>query len=285
MTQEVIMSQIMRRKHAFVRFWAFGILTLCLSIPGLLAEEEKLKAEDIVARHLASIGTAEARAAVKNRLVGGTVQLINRVGGSGELAGKINIISEGRKIRFGMNFSPINTSSVQVAFDEKNVSVGQVQPGMRSKLSQFIYENNVMVKEGLMGGTLSTAWPLLDLAARQAKLEYSGLEKVQGKKFHEVKYRAKKGGGDMEIYLYFDAENFRHVRTRYHLLKIGNEKTSFSLIEQFDNFGVFDELTLPQTYKLEYSMDSGRFVITWDVAISQLFQNEEVDSKYFEVQH
>ncbi len=29
-----------------------------------------------------------------------------------------------------------------------------------------------------MGGTLSSAWPLLDLAARGAQLEYAGTKKV-----------------------------------------------------------------------------------------------------------
>jgi hypothetical protein len=278
------MDQTTQRRHAFIQFGVLSILTLCFSLPGLLAEDQKLKTEDIVARHLASIGTAEARETAKNRIVGGTVQLIYRVGSSGELSGKINIISEDRKTRFGMNFSPINTSSVQIAYDGDNVSIGQVRPGERSSLSQFIYENNVILKEGLIGGTLSTAWPLLDLTARQAKLDYSGLKTIEGKELHEVKYRAKKGGGDMEIYLYFDPENFRHVRTRYHLLKIANEKTTYSLVEQFDNFGVMDGLTLPQTYKLEYSGDSGRVVIDWDAVLSQFIQNQQVDPKYFIVQ-
>jgi hypothetical protein len=183
-----------------------------------------------------------------------------------------------------MNFSPINTSAVQIAFDGKDVSIGQVRPGERSNLSQFIYENNVMVKEGLLGGTLSTAWPLLDLAARQAKLKYKGLKTIEGKQLHEIQYSAKKGGGDIEVYLYFDPENFRHVRTRYHLVQIADQKAVYTLVEQFDNFGTFEGLTLPQTYKLEYSADSGRIVIDWDSSISQILQNQEIDPKYFAVQ-
>jgi hypothetical protein len=279
------MRKTTQRRHAFVLFWAINVLSLCLSLPGLLAEDAKTKAEDVIAKHLASIGTPEARANVTSRLVGGTVILATRVGGTGELSGKFNLISEGRKTRLGMNFSPINTSAVQIAFDGNKVGIGQVQPGQRSTLAQFIYENDVIVKEGLMGGALSTGWPLLDPTGRQAKLDYNGLKTIEGKQLHEVKYKAKKGGGDLEVYLYFEPENFRHVRTRYSLLKIGTEKASYYLLEQFDNFASIDGLTLPQTYKLEYSGDSGRIVIDWDATVAQILQNQEVDPKYFVVQH
>jgi hypothetical protein len=278
------MCKIMRRKNAFVLVWVLSILTLCLSLSGLLAEDAKMKAEDVVAKHLTSIGTPEARAAVQNRVVSGTVQMECRVGGSCPLSGKTSVISEGREIRFGMNFSPINSSAVQIAFNGDKAAVSQTGPGERSTLAQFVYENIVMVKEGLLGGTLSTAWPLLDLTARQAKLEYTGLKTIEGKELHELKYKAKKGGGDVEINLYFDPENFRHVRTRYSLLKIREQRTTYTLVEQFDNFGTIDGLTLPQTYKLEYSADSGRLVIDWDVAISQIVQNQQIDPKYFAIQ-
>jgi len=187
----------MRRKHAFVSICVLSILTLYLALPGLLAEDAKLKAEDVLAKHLASIGTPEARAAVQNRVVSGTVQMAYRVGQTGQLAGEIIIISEGRKFLHGIKLSALNYPGDQFAFDGDKVFIAQAQPGERSIFSQFIYDNEVIVKEGLLGGTLSTAWPLLDLTARQAKLDYNGLKKIEGKALHEVKYRAKKGGGDI----------------------------------------------------------------------------------------
>jgi len=275
--------ELMQRKYALILFCALITLNLCLLLPGLHAKDAKLKVEDIVAGHLASIGTPEARANIQSRLVGGTVNLAYRIGASGEYSGKINILSEGRRTLFAMNFSPFITTAVQVAFDGNDVAVGQVRPGVRSTLSQFIYENNIMVKEGLLGGTLSTAWPLLDLTARQAKLNYNGLKKIEGMELHEVKYRAKKGGGDMEVYLYFDPNNFRHVRTRYHLVMVAMEKTVYTLVEQFDNFGEVDGLTLPQKYRLEYSARSGQYVVDWDVEISQIMHNQQIDPQYFTI--
>jgi hypothetical protein len=38
----------------------------------------------------------------------------------------------------------------------------------------------LIFKQGLMGGALSTSWPLLDLAGRGAQLEYVGVRKLDG---------------------------------------------------------------------------------------------------------
>jgi hypothetical protein len=292
------MCKIMGRKHAFVLFCLLSILALCLSLPGLLAKDAKLKAEDVVAKHLASIGTPEAREAVQNRVVSGTVRMIHQQGGTGQFLGLINIISEDQKVRLGMNFETLTYYSDQFAFDGDKVAVDQFRPGERSTLSKFFYDHDVIIKEGLLGGILSTAWPLLDLTARQAKLDYTGLKTIEGKKLHEVKYSAKKGGGDLQIYLYFDPENFRHVRTRYRLEKPdaalsgtmsgqGREMTIYTLLEQFDNFGAIDGLTLPQMYMLQLNIQgqSDTILHDWDAKISQIMQNQQIDPKYFTIHY
>jgi hypothetical protein len=55
------------------------------------------KTEDIVAQHLASIGTAEARAAVKSLAVQGTLRFKIMVGGAGDTSGTWQRLSEDRK--------------------------------------------------------------------------------------------------------------------------------------------------------------------------------------------
>jgi len=40
---------------------------------------------------------------------------------------------------------------------------------------------NVPLREGLLGGVLSAAWPLLRLAQQNPKLEYRGLKKMEGR--------------------------------------------------------------------------------------------------------
>src|SRR5258708_21716858 len=74
--------------------------------------------------------------------------------------------------------------------------------------------HDLIFKQGLMGGTLSSAWPLLDLTARGPLLEYVGTKKVDNRLLHELKYLPR-GGSDLKIALFFEQDTFRHVRTAY----------------------------------------------------------------------
>jgi len=285
----------MQTSYAFAFFRIFSMLSMCFLSPGLFAEDTKLKAEDVLANNLAAIGTAEARA-VQSRIMSGTVQMVYRLGGSGQLSGKINIISEGRKLRFGMNMGALDYPGDQFAFDGDKATVGFIRSRVRSPFSDFLYNNDVVIKEGLLGGTLSTAWPLFDLKGRQGKVEYAGLKTIDAKQLHEVQYKPKKGGGEIQVYFYFDPENFRHVRTRIRLMRpdqapgrIGDTSDSigtiYTIVEKFENFGVADGLTLPQKYTLEFEINTGggSVVIDWDTAVLQLVHNQKMDPKYFTI--
>src|SRR5207245_6897539 len=70
------------------------------------------------------------------------------------------------------------------------------------------------MREGLLGGVLVTAWPLLDVQERKAKLTYQGIKKFEGREFQVIRYRPKKGT-DLAIRLYFEPETLRHAMTTY----------------------------------------------------------------------
>jgi len=266
-----------------------------ISLPGLLAEDAKLTVEDIVERHLASIGTPEARAAAKNRLVSGTVQ---HSGGFGEYSGNIIILSEGWKLRYEMNSGGEDKAGWQLSFDGDKVFRGLgsqprfIRPIIGASILSFVYDYQVILKEGLLGGTLSTAWPLLDLKTRQAKLNYNGLKKIEGRELHEVQYQAKKGGGEVKVHLYFDPENFRHVRTQYRSVtpaimsgiidgKAEFGETTYTLIEQFDNFQAINGLMLPQFYGFNFPDVAAP--TSWNANFSHIIQNQQIDPEYFTI--
>ena len=96
----------------------------------------------------------------------------------------------------------------------RNLSASQFKPGLRTSLAQFFLTNDVLFKEGIVGGILSSSWPLLNLKDKNPKLEYAGLKKVGGKQMHALKYTARKGS-DLKILLFFDAETFQHLRSEY----------------------------------------------------------------------
>jgi hypothetical protein len=275
---------------------ASTVLTLYLCASALPAGEQKLKVEEIVAKHLASIGSAEARAVIKNRLASGAAGVVLRVGGQGTLVGKGQLLSEGRRLRMAYTFDSADYPGEQIVFNGEKVDVGQVATGQRSSLSNFLFSYDVIAREGFLGGILSTAWPLLDLDARQAKLDYSGLKKIDGKQLHEVKYRAKKGPADLQVSLYFDPVTFRHVRTQYRLvrpagmasdptLSSAQQDTVYTLLEVFDNFKEVEGLTLPMATKLDLTIEAQNATIMtlWNFTVTAIVHNQQVDPKSFAI--
>ncbi|MBI1749202.1 MAG: hypothetical protein HY234_05195 [Acidobacteria bacterium] len=278
-----------------------AILISAALIPGLTAPlragDEKLKPEDVVAKHLASLGAPEKRAAVKTRVAEGASTLKIIVGGTGETDGRAAFLSEGNKVRIGLPTDKFDYWGEQFGFDGSKTEVAFVQPSRRSQLGDFVRRYDQILKEGLVGGALTTAWPLLDLAGRQPKLSYDGLKKVDGKQLHRIKYVMKKGQGEVDIYLYFEPETFRHVRTSYNVVRsspIGaditqssqQQETRFLLEEIFSDFKEVDGVTLPMSWTLKQTNQTGQrtIIAQHEVKLSRVSHNVAIPAKDFVIE-
>ncbi|MFZ0749197.1 MAG: hypothetical protein WAM70_07545, partial [Pyrinomonadaceae bacterium] len=224
-------------------------------------DEQKMKPEELVAKHLESIGTAEARAAARNRIINGISELTLKQGGSGNLVGSALMASEGNKNMIMMGFNRADYDSEKISYNGNKLTVAQIRPGVRSPTGEFFRTHDEMFREGLFGGTLSQSWPLLNVAERKPKLEYGGTKKIGGRLAHELKYMPNKGAS-LKIKLYFDAENFRHIRSEYErqiaatmgarpIDSGGRLDTRYKAVEEFSDFKEENGLTLPHTYKFE----------------------------------
>src|SRR5204862_4561695 len=69
-------------------------------------------------------------------------------------------------------------------------------------------------KLGLLGGTLSSAWPLLNATDPKVKLSYAGTKKINGVQAVEITFMPK-SGSDLQFSMFFDQESYRHIRTEY----------------------------------------------------------------------
>ncbi len=270
---------------------------VCLLMFASLAHAADMNADELVAKHLASIGTPEARNA-KTRIAQGAVTYKILVGGSGQAAGKVFFVSEGVKRQLMMKINDRNYRGEQLIFDGKNVQVSYSLTQLRrSQFGGFLFTQDVPLREGLLGGLLTTAWPLLDLPSREPKLTYEGLKKVDGRELHDLRYRPKKGT-DYEIHLYFDPETFHHVLTVYTItvqpqLRFGGDASNVNqnperhrIEERFSDFKQFDGLTLPTHYDLQYTQElqtGGTSLFEWDVTIDQIHNNQGVDPRNFDV--
>lgn len=146
-----------------------------------------------------------------------------------------------------------------------------------------------------MGGTLSSAWPLLDLNARGPQLEYAGTRKVGNRTLHELKYLPR-GGSDLQIKLFFDQETFTHVRTEYERViaaptgdrayaNVQEREVRYKMVEEFSDFKKEGELTLPHTYKINLAVDSqnGTFLADWMITLTQFSFNQKIDPRSFSI--
>jgi hypothetical protein len=269
------------------------IIALCLPAT---AQNKKLTAEDLVANHLRSIGSAEAIAAAKMRSVTGQVNLVQIVGGAANIKGIGGMFSAGPKFVYIMRFPTTDYPSEQMVFDGERPATNFLTEGRRSNLSTFLDQQNLPLREGLMGGTLSTTWPLLHMQEKQPRLDYRGLKKIEGKELHEMRYRPRKGSSDLTVTMYFAPETFRHVRSEYRF-EIGahlgegpngstrNEESRYVLTEDFDDFRAIDGLTLPHLHRMRLSVQTpaGSRILEWTFTITGISHKEPVDDQMFRI--
>lgn len=99
--------------------------------------------------------------------------------------GNADLLSEGRRVRFQLVVNRPDYGVEQFALNGDTATIGHILPARRSGLGDFLFKYPDPVSEGLLGGVLTTAWPLAHLAAQGPKLVYNGLKKVNGKMYHE----------------------------------------------------------------------------------------------------
>jgi hypothetical protein len=256
---------------------------------------EKLKAEEVLTKHLESIGSAKARAAVTSRIISGTSQVIFRTPPPGQAIGKAVLASEGIKSLVGMSFpSPVYPRE-QLGFNGTSFMAAFVTPGVRSVLGNFLMTNDLVFKQGLIGGTLSSAWPLLDPSIRNSQLEYAGTRRVDDRMLHQLKYLPR-GGSDLRITLFFDSETFQHVRTEYERIipapigdrsytNVQTRELRYKMIEDFSLFKPEGGLNLPHIYGIKLTVDTqtGTFLADWVIKLTQFDFNQKIDPNAFNV--
>lgn len=269
------------------------IASIILCAP-VFAQDKKLTIEELIAHHLDSIGSAQARGFAKNRVVSGTVKLVSRVGTASNIDGQAAVASSGAKLRYSMRFPSPQYTGEQLAFDGSKVLTGHLPSGRRSPLSLYLEQQSLPLRDGLLGGSLSTGWAMLRLDQLKPRLDYKGLKKIDGRQLHEVSYRPEKGSTDLKVALFFDAATFQHVRTEYEFqvpARLGSgpndsarlQEDYYKLVEDFDDFRAVDALMIPRKYRLQLQVQTSRGsnVFDWNVVIEQVLHNQALDEQIF----
>ena len=277
-------------------FACISLVLLGLVSANAGADDSKpTKPEDLIALHLDSLGKAAARNDVKSRVVKGTVHYQLLVGGAGSLDGNAFLVSEGNKMVMVLKFPNNVYRGEQITSDgnKTHVAASSTQQ-TRSAFGEFVRVQDAIIKEGLLGGELTTNWALLHLDDRKPKLKFEGLQTVEGQSLYALRYQPKKNS-DLDIQMYFDPVTYRHVRTVYKISiraglghvdnQVGDanrglpdtpapaggglfapgessetatarqHETRYRIDETFGDFKAQDGLTLPTSYTIHFSQE------------------------------
>jgi len=118
-------------------------------------------------------------------------------------------------------------------------------------------------------------------------------KKINNRSLHEVKY-SPRGGSDLQISIFFDDPTCQHVRTEYRLVipaptgeraygNVQERESRYKMVEEFSNFKLEGGLTLPHTYKIEFTADaqSGTFLAEWTMNLTQFTFNQKIDPNLY----
>ena len=269
------------------------------------AHADKITVDELISKHLDSMGTAHARATAGSRLVAGTTHVTFRSRGVAQADGGAVLASDGPRSMVTMKFESSQYPYEKIGFDGNKVTAYQLHPGDYSRLGSFVRGTPEIFKEGLLGGTLSSAWPFLGYPDRKLRVEIAGTRKVNNRPAYEVKY-AVRGGSDLTITLFFDVETFQHVRTVYkkalpaqmNRAALGTQSgvdrvgeasasqfsTSFELTEDFSDFKTEGELALPHTYKISFEqVGSSTQTSEWVMTLVKFAFHSRLDAADFDV--
>ena len=263
-----------------------AFFAVILSVLSVSVFSQKLTPEDILAKHLDSIATVAVRSANKTRIMVGDADIRFITTKNIPVAGRLVLASAGNKNFFGLVTNSTNYESERFSYDGKKAKVSIVKNGNRSVLGNFVLSNDILLEDGLLGGTLSTSWALLDMGNKKAKLTSEGTKKIDGKEVYALGYAAK---SDVTITLYFDKETFRHVRSEYKRTAsaaIGTSpdqsvrfnETRFKVTEDFSDFKTEKGITLPHNYRINYSIigQNGTTEIQWNFILNEFAFNQNL---------
>src|SRR3989442_3633939 len=116
---------------------------------------EKMTPEELVAKHLESIGSSQARSSLKTRVISGTAQVIFHTAPVGQAVGKAVLASEGTKTLLGFSFPTPVYPREHLGFNGNRFMAAFVTAGVRALLWHFFLCIDIVFLPRVIGGELS----------------------------------------------------------------------------------------------------------------------------------
>jgi len=273
-------------------FRSLAFFACIASVLALTAQAQEPKPEEIIAKHIESIGKKEVRDQVKTLFALGLSSFDSESplihGG-----GKGMVVSDPANLMWAISLNSKDYPYEKIGVFRDKVSLPFITAGQRSLLGVFLSEHPRVLTEGLYGGIMSLRWALFD-EKKRAHIKSLGSKNVDGRKLYVLSYQPEGGGLDrFSIKLYFDAGTYQHVRSEYRRefapdqpkFGVANQTadSEITLIEKFGDFKTVDGLTLPYTYAVEFASNanSSTMKTTWGLRIGQYYINQQLAEDFF----
>jgi len=191
------------------------ICMICSAASSIAAQDKNLTAEEILARHLKSFGSADALSQSKNRMAVGrgdfTVLATQKT-----VTGKAILASNGSDLALFSTFDMADYRMERIGLFDNKISIPYVDEAHRSPLGTFLNFYDKLLGGRIFGGSVFSTWCLYGADLNGAKIDADGKKKVGDREAWVVKITPKGGlSSGSYIKLYFDAKDFHHVRTVY----------------------------------------------------------------------
>jgi hypothetical protein len=285
----------MLRRNSIVLSATLLCLALHFGLSDYLLAKDEITPEQLVAEHLKSLGTPEALAQIKSRNISGITTLKFITGGTAQMAGTAQWVSEKGKMGIIMQFGATDYPGEHFAYDGKDVMVNYIKTGgERSPLGNFLLTYDGIMRNGLLGGVLYTDWPLLNVQESKPKMKIKK-RKVEDRELLEVEYMPKKSMEDVKVKLYFDPVTYQHVMTEYRLVKVSMGQSlsakaestdKYLLTEKFEDFKAVDGIALPFKYSLNYQYEGfSSLTVLYTIDAQKIGHNAaNIDPRFYSAQ-
>ena len=174
-----------------IRYFCYLSVTLAM-LSGVVAAQN-LKAEEIIAKHINSLGAKEKRDALK------TIMAI----GASEFESNVPVIKGGGRAVVVSNqnnfFSIISLNSREYPFEKIGFFDGKsslpfTTAGNRSLLGAYLAEHQKILGDGLYSGVMSLRWPFRDEEGKRPRITGVSTKKVDDRKAYALDYMTSGGG-------------------------------------------------------------------------------------------
>lgn len=279
----------------------FAIFSLLVFVAATDALSQKLTPTEIIAKHIASVGKNDLIAQSKRLMVVGSSEFV-RYNPEQRVPGKAVLASDGNDLAFFSTFESTDFPMERIGLFSDKVNIPTVKMGSRSPLGGFLKSWDKTLDSRIFGGIIFSTWRFFSSDSLPGKFETDGKKKIGDRDVWVLNYTPKGGLTDGSyIKLYFDAENFHHLRTVYrqkepegYTTGSGAGRTggvsdwnadmannASTLTEDFEDFRSDIGLVLPHKYSISLVLDgatgTGQFDYNFTITQYRLIKDFPLD--------